>query len=95
VSCCTLQAQDDNRCLVLVRASAQQAEALEAEARAARIAEIQAAAGFAAVFEAMRASNKPCVGHNCMQDISYGLFSFADSYLPATWTDYKKMVRSW
>jgi poly(A)-specific ribonuclease len=80
---------------VLVRASAQQAEAFEAQMRADKIARIHAAAGFAAVFDAMRASNKPCIGHNCMFDISYGLYSFADSYLPATWNDYKKMVRSW
>lgn len=90
-----LQVEGDSRCLVLVKASAQQAEAYEAQARASRIARIHAAAGFAAVFEAMRASNKPCVGHNCMFDISYGLYSFADSFLPATWRDYKKMVRSW
>lgn len=89
------QVEGDGRCMVLVKATAQQAEAFEAQARASRIARIHAAAGFAAVFEAMRASNKPCVGHNCMFDISYGLYSFADSFLPATWRDYKKMVRSW
>jgi poly(A)-specific ribonuclease len=87
--------EGDSRCIVLVRASAQQAEAFEAQTRADKIARIHAAAGFAAVFDAMRASNKPCIGHNCMFDISYGLYSFADSYLPATWSDYKKMVRSW
>ena len=92
---CAVQAEGDSRCIVLVRASQQQAEAHEAQERAAKIAQIHSAAGFAAVFDAMRASNKPCVGHNCMLDISYGLFCFADSYLPATWNDYKKMVRSW
>lgn len=44
----------DSRFLVLVRATAQQAEQLEAEARAARIAGIHDAAGFAAVFDLMR-----------------------------------------
>jgi hypothetical protein len=44
----------DTRYLVLVRASAQQAEQYEAEARAARIRAIHEAAGFAAVFDLMR-----------------------------------------
>jgi hypothetical protein len=86
---------DDARCLVLVRASAAQAAALEAADRASRVAAIRDAAGFAAVFDAMRASGKPCVGHNCMYDIAYGLYSFADAYLPAAWPDYKKLVRAW
>lgn len=86
--------EGDSSRIVLVRATQQQAEAHVAQERADKIARIHAAAGFAAVFDAMRASGKPCVGHNCMFDISYGLFSFADSYLPATWTDYKTMVRA-
>ncbi|WIA30112.1 hypothetical protein OEZ86_000207 [Tetradesmus obliquus] len=85
----------DSRFLVLVRATAQQAEQLEAEARAARIAGIHDAAGFAAVFDLMRRSNKPAVGHNCLFDVSYGLYGFADAFLPATWRDFKKMARSW
>ncbi|KAF6265217.1 hypothetical protein COO60DRAFT_1035218 [Scenedesmus sp. NREL 46B-D3] len=85
----------DSRFLVLVRASAQQAEQHEAEARAARIAAIHEAAGFAAVFDLMRRSNKPAVGHNCLFDVSYGLYGFADSFLPSTWRDFKKMARSW
>jgi hypothetical protein len=40
-------------------------------------------------------SNKPAVGHNCLFDVSYGLYGFADSFLPSTWRDFKKMVRSW
>jgi hypothetical protein len=40
-------------------------------------------------------SNKPGVGHNCLFDVSYGLYGFADSYLPSTWRDFKKMARSW
>jgi poly(A)-specific ribonuclease len=35
------------------------------------------------------------VGHNCLFDVSYGLYGFADAYLPTTWRDFKKMVRSW
>lgn len=62
----------DTRCLVLVRATAQQAAALEAQDKAARIKAIREAAGFAAVFDLLRASNKPCVGHNCMMDIRCG-----------------------
>jgi hypothetical protein len=83
---------EDARYLLLIRASPQQAEQLEAEARAAKIAAIQEASGFAAVFDAMRRSHKPAVGHNCMFDVAYGLYSFADSYLPSSWWDYKKMV---
>lgn len=40
-------------------------------------------------------SNKPAVGHNCLFDVSYGLYGFADAFLPATWRDFKKMARSW
>jgi len=54
-------------------------------ARAAKVAAIQEASGFAAVFEAMRRARKPAVGHNCMFDVAYGLYSFADSYLPSSW----------
>eukprot|EP00878_Enallax_costatus_P043500 GHUV01051504.1.p1 GENE.GHUV01051504.1~~GHUV01051504.1.p1 ORF type:complete len:320 (+),score=110.06 GHUV01051504.1:1070-2029(+) len=85
----------DSRYIVLVRATPQQAEQFEAEARAARIRAIHDAAGFAAVFDLMRRSGKPAVGHNCMFDIAYGLYSFADAYLPSTWRDYKKMVNAW
>lgn len=85
----------DSRYLVLVRASPQEAEQYEADAKAARISAIHDAAGFAAVFDLMRRSGKPAVGHNCMFDIAYGLYSFADAYQPATWRDYRKMVNAW
>lgn len=35
-----------------------------------------------------------CVLLSCAT-CSYGIYSFADSYLPSTWQDYKKMVRAW
>lgn len=91
---CYLQ-MADSRYLVLVRATPQQAEQYEADAKAARIAAIHDAAGFAAVFDLMRRSGKPAVGHNCMFDVAYGLYSFADAYLPSMWRDYKKMVNAW
>ncbi|KAF8069569.1 psi1 [Scenedesmus sp. PABB004] len=86
---------EDSRCLVLVRCSAAEAEAFEAGARAARVTAIHDAAGFAAVFDAMRRSGKPAVVHNGLFDVAYSLYSFADAYLPATWRDYKAMIRAW
>ena len=52
------------------------------------------AAGFAAVFEMMRASKKPAVGHNLSLDLAFSLAAFAQP-LPLDWKDYKLLVASW
>lgn len=65
--------------------------AAQHEANATRAHMLLLAAGFAAVFEAMRDSGKPAVGHNLGFDLAYSLYSFADS-LPPSWQDYKAMV---
>ena len=52
------------------------------------------AAGFAAVFEMMRASRKPAVGHNLSLDLAFSLAAFAQP-LPLDWKDYKLLVASW
>ena len=51
-------------------------------------------AGFAAVFEMMRASKKPAVGHNLSLDLAFTLAAFAQP-LPLDWKDYKLLVASW
>ncbi len=52
------------------------------------------AAGFTAVFEMMRDSNKPAVGHNLSFDLTFCLSSFAQS-LPPSWPAYKQLVQRW
>ena len=59
-----------------------------------RVAAIQDAAGFTAVFEAMRASGKPAIGHNMSLDLTFSLAAFAGP-LPGRWPDYKLMVQHW
>ena len=51
-------------------------------------------AGFTRVFEMMRDSNKPAVGHNLSYDLTFTLSSFAQS-LPPTWPAYKQLVQQW
>ena len=58
------------------------------------MAAIQDAAGFTAVFEAMRDSGKPAVGHHVSLDLSFSLAAFAGP-LPGRWPDYKLMVQRW
>ena len=57
-----------------------------------RLQVINSAAGFTRVLEAMRASGKPAVGHNCMFDFSYVLAACAEPQLPPTWPEYKQLV---
>lgn len=55
---------------------------------------VPAAAGFTAVFEMMRDSNKPAIGHNLSFDLTFCLSSFAQS-LPPSWPAYKQLVQRW
>lgn len=55
---------------------------------------VHALAGFAVVFEMMRDSNKPAVGHNLSYDLTFCLASFAQA-LPPTWSAYKQLVQRW
>ena len=52
------------------------------------------AAGFTTVFEMMRDSNKPAVGHNLSFDLTFSLAAFAQQ-LPHSWLSYKQLVRIW
>lgn len=83
------------RLRLLPCATAAQAAALEAEERRAARAEVHAAAGFAAVFEAMRDCGRPAVGHNCMFDLAYAVAQFGEGRLPATWEAFKDRASSW
>ena len=51
-------------------------------------------AGFTEVFELMRDSNKPAVGHNLSFDLTFSLAAFAQQ-LPHSWLAYKQLVRRW
>ncbi len=51
-------------------------------------------AGFTAVFDAMRQSGKPAVGHNPAMDLAYSLHAFAGQ-LPAGWPEFKDFAASW
>ncbi|GBF97539.1 poly(A)-specific ribonuclease, partial [Raphidocelis subcapitata] len=72
-------------------AAAELAERLQREAREA----VVDAAGFAAVFDMMRASGKPAVVHNGAFDVAYSLYSFGDGWLPPAWRGYREMARTW
>lgn len=80
--------------LQLVRATPEEAKQHEEEERQARLQAIHDAAGFTAVFEMMRDSNKPAVGHNLSFDLTFCLSSFAQS-LPPSWPAYKQLVQRW
>ncbi|KAG2427675.1 hypothetical protein HXX76_012324 [Chlamydomonas incerta] len=72
--------------------SAAEAAALEAAEREEKRQQIAAAAGFAAVWEALRECGRPGVGHNCMFDVAYGVAQFGEGRLPATWEGFKGVV---
>ncbi|KAL4459112.1 hypothetical protein ABPG75_013977 [Micractinium tetrahymenae] len=86
--------EDKLAVLRLTRASALEVAAWEAEQRRKRIDAIHEAAGFAAVFEAMRDCGKPAVGHNLAFDLAYSLHSYAEE-LPGSWEEYKALVGRW
>lgn len=80
--------------LQLVRATAEQVQQQAEELRAARCDAIRAAAGFSTVWELIRDSGKPGVGHNLSLDLSYSLQSFIQE-LPPMWPEYKALVQAW
>ena len=53
---------------------------------------VRDASGFTLVFEAMRNSGKPAVGHNCMFDVLYTLAAFAEPSLPPSWPGFKRLT---
>jgi poly(A)-specific ribonuclease len=81
--------------LVLVRATAQEAAQHEQEQRAARVAEVQRAAGFSRVMELVAQCGKPAVGHNPLFDVSYVLAQFVDQQLPLSWQDFRALAARW
>ncbi len=81
--------------ITLRRMSPEDAARLEAEAYKTRAAALREAAGFAAVFDMMRASGKPGVGHNCMFDVAYALQNFAVGDLPGRWSEFKALAAYW
>ncbi|KIZ04038.1 hypothetical protein MNEG_3922 [Monoraphidium neglectum] len=82
--------------LVLIRAAdAAAAAALERQQSEQQVAAVHEAAGFAAVFDLMRKSGKPAVGHNLAFDLAYSLISFAEGWLPNTWREYRQLARTW
>ena len=53
------------------------------------MAQVAAAAGFAAVWEAMRDCGRPAVGHNCLFDLLYAVSQFGEGRLPATYEGFR------
>lgn len=83
------------RSLVLVRATRAEGEDYERQQRLKRIQDIEAAAGFTKVFEMMRDSGKPAVGHNPFFDVCYSMAAFAVERLPPSWEDFKRLSGQW
>lgn len=46
------------------------------------------------VFELLRDSGKPAVGHNCFFDLAFTLEHLAEP-LPEEWPDFKRLVQKW
>jgi hypothetical protein len=53
---------------------------------------VQAAAGFTAVFDAIRECGRPAVGHNPWSDLGYCMEAFVGP-LPPSWAEYKEGIR--
>ena len=60
----------------------------------AKLRKVQEAAGFVRVFELLRASGKPAVGHNCFFDLAFTLEHLAEP-LPEDWPAFKQLVKKW
>ena len=60
----------------------------------AKLRRVQEAAGFVRVFELLRASEKPAVGHNCLFDLAFILEHLAEP-LPEEWPAFKQLVKKW
>lgn len=80
--------------LRLVKATSSQVAEWEEQQRAQKLDAIHAAAGFSKVFELLRASGKPVVGHNLSFDLAYSMHSFIKP-LPETWQEYKELLGIW
>lgn len=81
--------------VMLRRATAAELTAEETSHRAHRAEEVLAATGFSQVFELLRDSQKPAVGHNVRFDLAYCMAAFVQSPLPKTWAGYKDLVAQW
>ncbi|GIL60258.1 hypothetical protein Vafri_14886 [Volvox africanus] len=78
------------RCALVTEASA-----LDAADREERRRAVMAAAGFAAVWEAIRECGRPGVGHNCLFDVAYSIAQFGEGQLPRTWDGFKHVTAHW
>jgi poly(A)-specific ribonuclease len=80
--------------LVISLMTTSQIEQRKLEERQAKERIINQAAGFSTVFELLRDSQKPAVGHNLGFDLAYSLHSFVKP-LPASWLEYKQLIAMW
>ncbi|CAK0787612.1 hypothetical protein CVIRNUC_010834 [Coccomyxa viridis] len=89
-------ASDENgrRGIKLTRATAEELAALVEKRRQAKLKSILDAAGFVRVFEMLRDSGKPAVGHNCLFDLAFTLEHLAEP-LPEQWPAFKHLVKKW
>lgn len=80
--------------LVITLMTTSQIEQRKLEERQAKEIIITRAAGFSTIFELLRDSHKPAVGHNLGFDLAYSLHSFVKP-LPASWLEYKQLIDRW
>ncbi|WIA44176.1 hypothetical protein OEZ86_010505 [Tetradesmus obliquus] len=80
---------------MLRRATAAQVAENKRQHQLHRAEEVLASTGFSQVFEIIRDSRKPAVGHNVRFDLAFCLAGFVQSPLPKTWAGYKKLVAQW
>lgn len=81
--------------VMLRKATLEQVEADRQFKAAHRADEVTAATGFSQIFELIRDSNKPAVGHNIRFDLAYTLAAFIQTPLPKTWAGFKNLVGQW
>jgi hypothetical protein len=81
--------------VMLRRANAAQVEEDRRQHQLHRAEEVLVQTGFSQIFEIIRDSCKPAVGHNVRFDLAFSLAAFVQSPLPRTWSGYRKLVGQW
>jgi hypothetical protein len=81
--------------VMLRRATSAQMEEDKRQHQLHRAEEVLAQTGFSQIFEIIRDSCKPAVGHNVRFDLAFSLAAFVQSPLPKTWSGYRKLVATW
>jgi len=80
---------------VLQRATAAEVQAAFERSQQDQEQQITAATGFSQVFELIRDSCKPAVGHNIRFDLAFAMAAFVQNPLPKSWSGFKQLVGVW